>query len=386
MWTDGPVWDDGAWQALPALDENVICDTCVVGLGGSGLTAIQELLDRGQDVVGIDASDVGAGAAGRNGGFLLAGAYDFYHDAVRLHGRNRARNIYAATLDEIHRIAAQAPGTVRFVGSRRVAANEAEIEDCRKQLAVMREDALSVEWREDDDGVGLFLPSDASFNPLARCRALATTNITRGARLFARTPASSVSATRVVANDGSTVTCKRVIVAVDGKLELILPELAPRIRTARLQMLATAPTSERQVPCPMYYREGFEYWQQLPDGSVALGGFRDRAGESEWSFEAVPTAPVQEMLETFLRDYLQISAPITHRWAANAAYSDTGLPVLEEVRPGVWATGAYSGTGNVIGALCGRAVVEAAVENNWLRGTTCCGWLALDHDRLMLAQ
>jgi glycine/D-amino acid oxidase-like deaminating enzyme len=43
------------------------------------------------------------------------------------------------------------------------------------------------------------------------------------------------------------------------------------------------------------------------------------------------------------------------RWAALVGYSDSGLPVLEEVRPGVWACGAYSGTGNVLGALCGRA-------------------------------
>jgi gamma-glutamylputrescine oxidase len=31
------------------------------------------------------------------------------------------------------------------------------------------------------------------------------------------------------------------------------------------------------------------------------------------------------------------------------------------VRPDVWAIGAYSGTGNVIGALCGRAVAEKIV-------------------------
>jgi gamma-glutamylputrescine oxidase len=35
------------------------------------------------------------------------------------------------------------------------------------------------------------------------------------------------------------------------------------------------------------------------------------------------------------------------------------LPVVEEVRPKVWALGGYSGTGNVIGALAARAVVAA---------------------------
>jgi len=40
---------------------------------------------------------------------------------------------------------------------------------------------------------------------------------------------------------------------------------------------------------------------------------------------------------------------------------DDGLPVLAEVEPGVWACGAYSGTGNVIGAICGRAAAQLAL-------------------------
>lgn len=363
MRTNRPVWDDGVWVPLPALMHDIEVDNLVIGLGGSGLTAIEELLDRGERVAAVDAADVGAGAAGRNGGFLLAGAYDFYHDAVRLHGRARALAIYSATLAEIHRIADAAPGTVRFVGSRRLAASDAEVDDCRAQLAAMRADGLACEWYEGTDGIGLTIPVDAAFNPLARCRILALRAIERGATLYARTPVVRIDGTNVV-TPGGTVRAKRVIVAVDGRLESLLPELEGRVRTARLQMLATAPTAERLVPCPMYYREGYEYWQQLPNGSIAIGGFRDRAGPGEWSLDARPTAEVQEMLEAFVREHLRVQAPVTHRWAACAAYSDTGLPVLEEVRDGVYAMGAYSGTGNVIGALCGRAIVALAVDGD----------------------
>jgi hypothetical protein len=38
---------------------------------------------------------VAGGAAGRNGGFLLAGLAAFHHDAVAAHGRARARALYA---------------------------------------------------------------------------------------------------------------------------------------------------------------------------------------------------------------------------------------------------------------------------------------------------
>jgi glycine/D-amino acid oxidase-like deaminating enzyme len=51
-------------------------------------------------------------------------------------------------------------------------------------------------------------------------------------------------------------------------------------------------------------------------------------------------------------------APIVRRWAGVVGYTESGLPVFEEVRPGVWAIGGYCGTGNVIGAICGRAAAR----------------------------
>ncbi|WP_373065002.1 NAD(P)/FAD-dependent oxidoreductase, partial [Gemmatimonas sp.] len=333
-----PVWDDGSWTAFPPLQGPITTGTCVIGLGGTGLTVIEELLARGEAVVGLDAADVAAGAAGRNGGFLLAGTYDFYHDAVRKHGRDRALAIYQATLVEMQRIADAAPGTVRFVGSRRIAADDWEIGDCKAQMEAMQADGLACEWYDAADGVGLTFATDGAFNPLARCRVLAQKAVRGGAQLFSRSPATAVQGTRVETAQG-TVHCDRVIVAIDGRLELLLPELIGRVRTARLQMLATAPTTEISVPAPMYYRDGHEYWQQLPDGSIAIGGFRDQGGPSEWTCDATPTDTVQTMLEAFVRTHLGVHAPITHRWAASAGYTESGLPVVEQVREGVWALG-----------------------------------------------
>ena len=355
-----PVWDDHAWTALPTLHGDMEADVCVVGLGGSGLTAVGELLRRGASLVGIDAGHVAAGAAGRNGGFLLAGAYDFYHDAVERHGRERARRIYRLTMDEIRRIAGEAPWAVRVTGSLRIADSAEEVDDCRRQLEALHADDLPAEWYEGPEGHGLLLPTDAAFNPLLRCRILARRALDGGARLYEYTPALDIRPGEVRTPAG-TIRCDKTIVAVDGRLESILPELRGRVRTARLQMLATAPTDEVRVPRPVYARWGYEYWQQLPDGSIALGGFRDFGGEGEWTEEAAPGEVIQARLEQFLRERMGVRAPVTHRWAGCVGYTTTGLPVLEEVRDGVWAAGGYSGTGNVIGALCGRAAAELAL-------------------------
>lgn len=354
---DLPAWDDHESIALPSLDGDAKADVCVVGLGGSGLTCIRELQALGARVIGIDAGAVAGGAAGRNGGFLLAGTADFHHDAVERLGRERAVAIYRLTLNEMARIAAESPGVVHLRGSLRIAGSDEERDDCRRQLECMRDDGLLVEWYSGPEGDGLLIPGDGAFNPLRRARGLARMALGDGARLFGETPVTRVGRGAVHTATG-TVHCAHVIVAVDGRLEELLPELAGRVRTARLQMLGTAPASEVSLSRPVYARYGFDYWQQLEDGRVVLGGGRDRVEDDEWTCDATPTIAVQEYLEALLRDRLGVSAPITHRWAASVGYARDGSPVLDEVRPGVWAIGAYSGTGNVLGALYGRAVAR----------------------------
>ena len=355
------VWHDAPWRALPPLAGEVDADVCVVGLGGSGLTCIRELLALGRRVVGIDAGHVAQGAAGRNGGFLLAGLTAFYHDAVRDLGRERALAIYRLTMREIDRICDETPEVIRRVGSLRIADSPEEAADCDRQLAAMRADGLPVERYAGPEGRGLLIPTDGAFHPLARCHALARRAIDEGARLYEHSAAVDVLHGGVATAAGR-VRARHVVVAVDGGLERLLPEFHGLVRSTRLQMLATAPAPEVSIPRPVYARWGHDYWQQLPDLRIALGGGRDLGGEAEWTHDAAPSETVQVALERILRERIGARAPITHRWAATVGYTTDRMPVAVEARPGVWAIGGYSGTGNVIGALLGRAVARAIVH------------------------
>jgi glycine/D-amino acid oxidase-like deaminating enzyme len=352
-----PIWGEEEQLALPVLEGDVDADVCVVGLGGSGLTCVNVLASSGRRVVGIDAVGVAAGAAGRNGGFLLGGLAMFHHDAVARLGLPTATALYEETLKQIDRMAEETPAAVRRTGSLRIASSAEELEDCQRQLEAMRRSRLPVERYEGPEGKGLLFPADAAFDPAMRCRALARQAIARGARLFERTCAIDIEGGGVATPRGR-IAARRVIVTVDGALERLFPELSDRVRSARLQMLATAPAPEVQWPRPVYARWGLDYWQQRPDGRVVVGGFRDVGGNAEWTTDAMPSDPVQNALTRLVRERLGVRAEITHRWAATVGYTQTGLPILEEVRPGVWAVGAYSGTGNVVGALCGRAAAE----------------------------
>lgn len=355
-----PVWEGAPPVDLPALVGEVDADVCVVGLGTAGLAAARRSLARGLDTVGVDAGPVGGGASGRNGGFLLAGAARFHHDAVREYGRERAAAIHRATLEELGRLESELPDLVRRVGSLRIAASDDELADCETHLVALRADGFPAERYDGPEGRGILLPDDGAVDPAARVAAEARAVLDGGARLSAHSPAVAVGNGRVTTPVGA-VACQHVVVAVDGCLEHVVPELAGRVRTARAQMLATAPVGPL-LPRPVYLRYGYEYVLQRPDGVVALGGFRDRGGDAEWTSETTPTTAVQQLLERFLRDRLGIRAPVTHRWAGSIAFTGDGLPVVGAVRPGVVACGGYSGTGNLVGPLAGRAAVDLALD------------------------
>lgn len=340
-------WGRPPIELTPLPDPIPTADLYVVGLGGAGLGALAEGQRRGLRVIGIDEFGVATGATGRNGGFLLAGRSDFFHQTVEAIGLEAAGAIYRLTAAEIRRMAAETPDAVRMVGSWRVAADAAEEDDLIDNYAALRLAGIAAIREATPWGAGLLLPDDAAFDPVARCTTVAGNLIAAGASLHT----GRIDDARAL--PGPTV------IAVDGGLELVMPAMAGRVRTARLQMLATAPTNELTVTRPVYRRSGFDYWQQRDDGSVVVGGLRDSFAESEWSFTAEPTDHVQAALERLLRDVVGVrEAEVTHRWAGCSAFTDDKRPVCEVVGDGVVVVGGYSGTGNVIGPLCGRAAVQ----------------------------
>lgn len=370
-----PVWDDGQWTALPSLDNHASADACVVGLGAAGLSAIAELAALGRTVIGIDAGSIGGGASGRNGGILRAGTSHYYHDAVDALGHERARRLYELTAAELDRAVRDTPNATRRCGVLRIAATNDEWDDCERQLNALRADGVDARRMDSQFGRGLFVGTDGAMQPVSRCRMLAqalmqgpgsgTTNTAASAgpptpptvRLFEQTPVTAIHPGSVVTARGR-VACDTIIVAVDGGLEDLLPTLLGTVRTTRLQMLATEPAHDVTIPCPISANGGFDYWQQLPDGRIALGGGRNRAMDREWGAPADPTDEIQGYLDSVLRERIGTQARVTHRWAARVAYTATGLPVLAEVEPRVWAAGGYCGTGNLLGPMCGRAAAQ----------------------------
>lgn len=371
-WDDDPIVLD--WPGRAPLPGDRTADACVIGLGGSGLAAVAALVERGLSVAGIDAGRVAAGAAGRNGGFLLGGPAAYLHRAVALWGEAPAVQLYRETLVELRRLEdLLGADVVRRVGSIRLAGlpgrpvsdaeradRAAELSDCALHAAALRAHGFAVEDYDGALGRGLYLPDDAAMNPVRRALGLAAT-LSPAAALHEQTPVLRVEPGQVTTERG-VIDAGVIIVAVDGRLEVLLPELTGRVRTARLQMLTTSQVAAGRLPCPVYGRWGYDYAQQSADGRVYVGGGRDLFLEQEWLTDAAPTHCVQAYLDGLAARMAGAPVGVTHRWAASVGYTPDSRPLCTEVADGVIAIGGYNGTGNLVGPVAARAAVALVLD------------------------
>lgn len=359
----GIVWDQDVNRPdFPKVTSSLSADLIVVGLGGSGLTALLHGAQLGLKVIGIDANRIAAGAAGQNGGLLLAGIADFHHDARKKLGNERAIRLYQHTLTELDQIQATTPSAVSRIGVLRIGDDQEDLADCWAHRDALLADGFPVADYHGEQGQGILIPTDGTFHPAKRAVLLAQLAIESGARIFTHSPALKISK-GLVTTDHGTISAPHILVTIDGNLGNAVPEVANRVQPTRLQMVSTAPEVSLNLRYGVYARHGWDYWQQLPDGRIAMGGGRDIALDQEATDIAEPTPIIRDYLAAKLRS-LGIAAEIEHHWAAIVSYTKSGLPIVEEVHPGVWAIGAYSGTGNVVGALLGRSVVDLCVTGS----------------------
>ena len=362
----GIVWDINVERPeFPQLTTNLEADLVVVGLGGSGLTALLHAAQRGLKVIGIDADRIAAGAAGRNGGLLLAGIADFHHNVRKDFGIERATALYQHTLDEMDRIEATTPDAVSRIGALRIgelrhSEDPDELSDTYAHRDALIADGFPVHDYEGEQGVGILIPTDGTFHPAKRAVLLANLAKAAGAQIFTHSPAIKIESGLVTTDQGS-IKARHIVVAVDGNLGKALPEVSDVVQPTRLQMISTAPETKLKMNYAVYVRQGWDYWQQLPDGRIAIGGGRDLALEQENTDVVEPTQIMRDYLERKLQD-LGVTAAVEHHWAAIVSYTDSGLPIVKEVQPGVWAVGAYCGTGNVVGALLARSAVDHCID------------------------
>ena len=354
-----PYWLEEPSPARTDTQSEGRVDVAIVGAGVTGCSAARRLAEAGLRVRVHDARGIAEGASGRNGGFALGGGAARYDVARDTYGADRAASYWSWTRDALDRLAELAGDALRRTGSYRLAADEEEREGIRLEYEALREDGFEAEWLDDVPGgaAGRFRgailhPHDGSIQPARFVRRLAALAAAAGAELREHDPVEDVDA----------LDADRVIVAPDGYGHGLVAELADLIWPTRGQVVASEPIDRVLYDRPHYARQGFDYWQQLPDGRILLGGFRDTSILDELTDVEETTPAIQSSLESFLHELAGQEVRVTHRWAGIFGLTQDMLPLVGEV-PGhdgrVWIAGGYSGHGNVLGFACGELVADA---------------------------
>jgi gamma-glutamylputrescine oxidase len=355
-WLDEPREPIGATTAS-GTTADVDVDVDVVGAGATGCSCALTLAGRGLRVRVYEAHEVAAGASGRNGGFALRGAAMPYDRAQATLGLDRAGLLWQLTERSLERLVGLAGDAFRAVGSLRLVADGAERDALVRELEALRGDGFAAAWLDELPAPldRLFCGAvvnrgDGAIDPVRWVRRLAQHAVEAGAEIVEHTWV-----------DPGELDAPAIVIAVDGLTGAAAPELAPLIRPVRGQMLATEPISPRLYGRPHYARQGYDYWQQLPNGRLVVGGKRDASFETEYTVADETTPIVQDRLDGLVRDLLGHLPPITHRWAGLWGETPDRLPLVGKIpgREGVWVAGGYSGHGNVLALACGDLVARA---------------------------
>jgi len=332
-------------------------DVTVIGAGITGCTAALALARGGRRVRVHDSRGIAEGASGRNGGFALRGGAARYDVARETYGADRAKELWGRTEGALDRLEAVGGDAFRRTGSLRLAADDEERAEVRAEYEALREDGFAAEWREELPHLrpefrgGIFHPPDGSLQPARFVRELAALAAAEGVEFREHHRVDSLD----------ELEAEQVLIATDGSGRGLLPELDDALWPARGQVITTEPIEQPLFECPHYARHGFDYWQQLPDNRIVLGGFRDFSILTEMTDDETTTSPIQDALDAFLVDLLGYLPRITHRWAGIFGLTQDLIPLVGPVpnRDGVWVAAGYSGHGNVLGFMCGELVAAA---------------------------
>ncbi len=346
--------------AVPGGDASGPVDVVVVGGGVTGCSCALTLAGAGLRVRLLEAQEIASGASGRNGGFALRGLCPPYDEARETLGADQAQLHWALTERTLDRMSELAGSdALRRVGSLRLAVDSAELDALRREYEALQDDGFEAEWLDPapERLQGLFVggfahPGDGALVPALWVRRLAQHAAEAGVEIVERHP--------VQPGELGGLEAAAVVLAVDGMTDAFAPELRPFVTPMRGQVIATEPL-ELLYDRPHYGRGGYDYWQQLPDGRLILGGRRDTSLETERTNVDETTAVIQAQLDGFAEELFGRQPEITHRWSGFWGQTADLLPLAGRL-PGsdrVWVAGGYSGHGNVLGFECGDLVAQA---------------------------
>ncbi|MFV0474210.1 MAG: NAD(P)/FAD-dependent oxidoreductase, partial [Pikeienuella sp.] len=362
----------------PKLQGETRADICVVGGGYTGLSAALHLAERGHDVALLDAQRVGWGASGRNGGQVGSGQRLEQEALEAMLGREHARRLWdlaeeakalVKALIANHGIDCDfRPGIIHAAHRARLGpelAREAEhlARAYDHPITFLDRAALCEIVGSPAYHAGTMDPSAGHLHPLNFALGLARAAASAGARLHEQSEVVAIDRAgglRVRTAEGA-VRADQVILACNGYLGRLAPEVAARVMPINNFIIATEPLREdlarRVIANGMAVADTkfvVNYFRLSSDRRLLFGG-RESYG---YRFPSNIKSFVRKaMLEIYpcLAD-----ARVDYGWGGTLAITMNRMPHLTRRPDGLISASGYSGHGVAMATLAGKLAAEAA--------------------------
>ena len=393
LWLQEALPDEPGWDAPEPLSGSARADVCILGGGYTGLWTALFLKERepALDVVLLEADVCGAGASGRNGGFVLSW-WAKLHTLVSTCGEEdglwlaREAERAVQTVGDFcaeHGIDAH----FRQAGWLWTAATSAELgawEETAREVeehgsdAYVRLERAEVQRRGGSKSYlgGVLDRTAATVQPARLARGLRRVAVESGVRIYERTPALAIDS-RAVRTPRGRVEAETVVAALNA-WAVGLPEFR-ELRRALVplssEMVSSAPAPElldqtgwTGGECISDSKLRVHYHRTTRDGRIAFGRgggalafcgrFGDTFHESRRRCDRVAAS-----LRAFYPEFAAV--PVTHAWAGPIDRSTTGVPFFGRLRRNERVVYGVGFSGNGVGpcVVGGRILASMALRD-----------------------
>ncbi|WP_415054756.1 NAD(P)/FAD-dependent oxidoreductase [Halopseudomonas sp.] len=350
----------------PPLAEVVEADVCIVGGGYTGVNTAIELAERGLSVVLLEASQIGWGASGRNGGQLIRGVGHGLEQFTNVIGEQGVRELKLMGLEAVqlvkrrvekHDIACDLTWGYADLANkpRHLDAFRAEMQELRElgygaEMRILEAAEVHQVVNSDFYAGAMTDMGSGHLHPLNLLLGEAVVAQQLGVRLFEQSQVTGIEyGPRVRVHTASgTVSAGQLVLACNAYLRDLQPQLSGKVLPAGSYVIATEPLGEERaralIPQNMALcdqRVALDYYRLSADHRLVFGGACHYSGRD-------PADIAAYMRPKMLRVFPQLAeVKIDYQWGGMIGIGANRLPQIGKLpeQANVFYAQAYAGHG-----------------------------------------
>lgn len=358
--------------AIPEMSADIV----IVGAGFVGLSTAYWISEYRPDlkIIVLDRNQIGAGASGRNAGFLTKGSATFYKSLAKEWGSEKAgelKSFAEASLQLVYEKILKPSTDISFKKT--------------SSLTLFQTERSKIEWSDDSFKAETFgfnwmneaaLPSglrgkfygayesgpEYKINPVQLLNTLHKILLARNVRVIENHSAFELNAQGVL-TEYNQIKCAKVILALNAYTPQFHTGFKGLISPRRAQMLAVELEGELESSALHYDSPERVYWRKTDEKTLIIGGKRLLDEENEQGDFEKNSSIIQKGLEDYITQQLKLRFKVIHRWSGIMGFTQHELPYSTKIEAALEAymIGGFSGHGMGFGFKAAEDMAKLAV-------------------------